>query len=177
MILAVVSTAVLFTSSASAASEDTVKIYYQDVIGIQVDFPNGKAIKKGGELIIITSSDTYDMERSGIMFYECGPDGKPNRTTTVTPDHYSNSAGNTVTHIFRNLISDIEMDFTELKELGGQHVTPEEPKEDNKIVIEGHVYTTAVMLASVLLAVVMLAIMAMVIKDLDSVLNESDRIQ
>ena len=115
--LALLSAALLLAIPASAVSADTVKIYYQDVQGIQVDFPNGRSVEEGGELIIVTSSNIYDMERSGIMFYERGPDGKPDMTTSVTPNHSSSSEGNVVTHIFSNLTQNIEMHFTELKTL------------------------------------------------------------
>ena len=178
LVLAIISSAVLFASAASAASGDMVKIYYTDVPGIQVDFPYGKEIKSGSELIIITSSYIYDMEKTGIMFYKCGPDGKPDRTTTISLNHYSTSSGNTVTHVFSNLTTDIEIDFTDLVELSKQEiVVPEEPEEKNKIAYDGDMLTTIVMLASVFLAAAMLAIMVMVIRMLDSVPKEPDKIQ
>ncbi|MCL2295690.1 MAG: hypothetical protein FWC29_01230 [Methanomassiliicoccaceae archaeon] len=168
----IVTLAVLFAPFAVSASGDNVKVYYQDVQGIQVDFPNGKDIKRGGELIIVTSSDIYDMERSGIMFYECGPDGKPDMTTTVTPDHYSISEGNVVTHVFRNLTTDIEMSFTELKELG----TKKPPVIKDEKSAGGSILATVAMLVSAVLAAVMLAFMAMVIRMLEPIPNGPDGI-
>ena len=174
LILATVSAVVLFTAPALSAAGDTVKVYYQDVQGIRVDFPNGKEIEKGGELIIITSSDIYDMERSGIMFFECGPGGTPDRTTSITPNHHSVSEGNTVTHTFSNLNIDIEMDFTELKELATQPSVPNEPAGKSNGIIGGSMLTTAMMLVSLILAAVMLTIMTLVNRMLDSVPMEQE---
>ena len=176
LVFAAAFVAVLLASSlSSAASAGTVKIYYQDVKGIQVDFPNGNEIKAGVDLIITTSSDVYDMERSGIMFYECGPDGTPDMTTTVTPYHYSLSEGNVVTHVFRNLTTDIRMNFTELKELGTQNTAPSEPAGKKEIFAGGDPLTTAIMLAATVLGAVMLAIMTQIIRMLDSIPNEPER--
>ena len=155
-VFAVLSSAVLLSLSAPIVPADTVRVYYQEVQGIQVDFPNGKVIEDGKELIIITSSNIYDMERSGIMFYERGSDGKPDMTTSVTPDHYSVSEGNIVTHVFINLNKDIEMHFTELKKLETQTSTGE-PGEGISLDIEP---ATIVALAAMILAAIMLVLIS-----------------
>jgi hypothetical protein len=168
--LALVAAIVLFAAPATSAATDTVKVYYQNVQNIQVDFPNGKEIQKGDELIIITSSQIYDMERSGIMFYECDKDGVPNMTTSVTPDHSSTSDGNVVTHVFSNLNTDIEMHFTELEFLETQQPIPN--GENSGWGIDNGVMTNAVMAVSAALAAVMLVLMINTIRKIDSVSEE-----
>jgi len=163
---------VVLTAPGSLASTDTVKVFYQDIHDIQVDFPNGKEILSGKGLIIVTSSDIYDMERSGIMFYKCDPSGVPDRTTSITPDHYSVLEGNVVTHIFSNLTTDIEMNFTELVSLDVQQVVPGVPIEKN--IVGNSILTTVVLLLSAILAAMMLVFMTAVIKIINSIPKESD---
>jgi CHASE3 domain sensor protein len=177
LVLVIFIVVALFASSASYASENTVKIYYQDVQDIQADFPNGKEIKMGGELIIVTSSDIYDMEKTGIMFYKCDPDGSnPDMDTTVTPDHHSVSEGNVVRHVFKNLTTNIVMSFSDMKNLETEEpvLKTEEPVSKDEGSAGGNTLTTVVMLISAVLAAVMLAVMAMVIKMLDPIQNGSD---
>ena len=172
LLLGAVFAVAIIAAPGSLASADTVKIYYQDVYDIRVDFPNGKEILRGSELVIVTSSYTYDMERSGIMFYKCNSSGVPDRTTTITPDHYSVLEGNVVTHVFNNLITDIEMDFTELVNLDAHQIIPNEPVEKN--IAGDSILTTVVLLLSAVLAAVMLTIMTAVTRMLNSIPKESD---
>jgi len=171
LVMVAVSTAVLFTTApVSLASGDTVEVFYQGVKDIQVSFPNGNEIPKGGELIIITSSQKYDMERSGIMFYACSPEGVPDRTTTITPTHYSVSEGNVVTHVFENVNTDIEMDFTDLMPLESLQVT-----ENENIGITGdNGLTMIIMIISLILAAVMLTMMVNVLRMLEAVPKDTD---
>lgn len=172
MVLATLFAVAMLAAPGSLASADTVKIYYQDVHDIQVDFPNGKEIRSGGELIIVTSSNVYDMEKSGIMFYRCDSSGAPDRTTTITPDHYSVLEDNVVTHVFSNLTTNIEMDFTELVKLDSQQIAPNEPSVKNKDTAGDNTLTAIVLLLSVILAAVMLTIMAAVIRMLNSTIKQ-----
>ena len=166
LMLAVISAAVLSAVPASSAPAETVKVYYQDVPSIKVDFLDGKEIEKGGRLTIVTSSQVYDMEKSGIMFYERGQNG-PDLTAFVTPDHHSFSEGNVVTHVFSNLTVDIEMHFTELKELEAQPPAREDPVSIPSSAAKGDPYKAALQIAPMILAVAMLCVMARVIRMVD----------
>jgi len=165
LVLAAISAAILLTTPASVVSADAVRVFYQDVQGIHVDFPNGRAIEDGRELIIVTSSYIYDMERSGIMFYEHGSDGKADLTTSVTPDHYSVSEGNVVTHVFVNLTKDIDMHFTELKRLESGAVTEGDQNHEHVAFTEP---TTILMLISTALAAVMLVVITRISRKIGS---------
>jgi len=171
--LVIAAGAVLLIAPASFVSADTVKVYYQSVPDIDVHFPNGTEIQRGGELVVVTSSHKYDMTRTGIMFFECDPSGKPDMTTSITPDHYAVSEGNTVTHTFRNLSTSIDMRFTELAEL--EHPIPVTPAvPDTKGIAIDISLTTVIMLLSIILAAAMMVTMAHVIKMIDSALERPE---
>jgi len=164
-----ITAAMLLIAPLSSAASNTVKVYYQDVQNIHVEFPNGKEISKGGVLIIITSSDVYDMDRSGITFYKVDEKGTVlDKTDTVTLSHTSTVNGNSVTHYFIGLTVDAEMDFSDLVPLDPDKVVPTIPEEIKKIFSDGDLLTTIVLIASLAIGAVMLAIMALVIRMLDS---------
>ena len=173
VIVIAMTAALLLLAPLSSADSNTVKAYYKDVQDIRVEFPNGKEIAKGGELIIITFSDVYDMYRSGIMFYECDKDGIPDTTTSIKPTHTDVVDGYTVTHYFSGLETSIEMDFSDLVTLDPQNVVPKTPHGTIDI-FGDDLLTTIVILASLAIGAVMLAIMALVIRMLDSYRFETE---
>jgi hypothetical protein len=172
LVLTVASATMLLAVPLSSASDNYV-VHYTKNPDIKVDFPNGNEITKGEDFIIVTSSDVYDMERSGIMFYKCDQYGVPDETTSITPDSIYDSDGNVMTCIFSNLSTDIEMDFTELEKLD----TPNENTLDEKKVNAGEVTrATAVMLATVIIAAIMLAIMIMIFRMLNTAMSQPEKI-
>ncbi|MDR1404756.1 MAG: hypothetical protein LBJ20_04225 [Candidatus Methanoplasma sp.] len=174
-VLAIASAVALFalpvlSPSADAASE-TVKIYYREDQNINVDFPDGIEIGKGGELTVVVSSQRYDMAKSGIMFYERDSDGNVDMTSSVHPDHTSVADGNTVTHVFRNIVSDIEMSFSDLVELEPQNSEEEgtdSPRKDTAELLDS---TTVVTAMSVVLAAVLLAAIVCARRNIDSIVE------
>ncbi|MDR3075150.1 MAG: hypothetical protein LBU30_03815 [Candidatus Methanoplasma sp.] len=164
-VLLVISAAVLFVIPVPYVSAETVSIHYEDFRDIKVEFlPKDREIEKGGELTIIVSSQRYDMTLTGMMFYKRGPDGDFDRTTSVRPDHTSFDEGNTVTHIFKNIVSDIEMSFSDLAELGPQY-------PGGSDTIDAATIVTA---ASAILAIVLLSAMAGIRRSIDSLTGGSD---
>ncbi|MCL1811523.1 MAG: hypothetical protein FWG41_04840 [Methanomassiliicoccaceae archaeon] len=173
LISAAITAAMLFVLSAPIVSADTIMVVYRDDMDIQVDFPNGREIERGNELVIVVSSNKYDMERSGIWFYEYDRNtGITDTLSSVKPDHYSVLEGNAVRHVFSNLTKDIDISFSDLKEL--ETVVVPEPAApgtgtgtsgDNKL-------TMMVMLTSMILAVVMLAMLTDTLRRVNSILKE-----
>lgn len=153
VIMAVLAAILFFAVSSSTSSGETVKVVYEENKFINVSFPNGKEIEKGGELIIITSSDTYDMDKSGITFFEIDENGNTIKTSSIIPMHEFDSDGNTMKHIFNNIQTDIEMIFSDLKPL-------------NKT--EDDILTTAVLGASVIIAAVMMVFMMVILREIDA---------
>jgi len=169
LVLATVFAVVLFAAPVPFAAGDAVRVFYEDDPLFQVEFPNGYVIERGGDLIIVASSDIYDMEKTGMTFFACNPDGSPIRTSSQTPPHTSTMDGNTVTHVFSNLATDIEMSFTDLVELETPLDIPNESAGTINNIFGDNILTTTAMLASMVLAAVMLTIMAMIIRMLDSI--------
>jgi len=167
LILTALSAAMLFAVPAVSAADETVKIYYKADPDIDMDIP--REIKKGDDLTIKASSNKYDLEKSGIMFFECDPSGKPIRTTSLSLIFSSVSENNTVTLVFSDVRSDIEVSFTELVKLETPPVVPGEDVEPggtdeqtNAAAVPGLELTTMIMFAIVILGGVMLAIMVWV---------------
>jgi len=175
MIVAAVSAVVLFAAPVQFASGDTVKVFYEDDPSIQVEFPNGYMIERGSDLIIVASSDIYDMGKTGMMFFTCNPDGSPIRTTSETPPYTSDLNGNIMTYVFSNLATDIEMSFSDLVKLESPLDSLDEPAGMINNIFGDDLLTTTAMLASAVVAAVMLIIMAMIIRMLDSIPVEPER--
>jgi|GEM_PF-3236858 len=183
LVLAAVSAAVLFTASAPLSSADTVKVFYQPAQDIQVTFPNGTEIERGEELIIVISSQRYDVAASGIMFYRLDTQGRPIMTSSVTSDYYEKDvSSNVVTYTFFNLIEDIEMRFSDLKFLdqNAEDGTPGGIIDDIPGNVPGIVPAnagfdvdpvTAIMAVVALFAAIMLLLMVSSIKKIDSFLK------
>jgi hypothetical protein len=164
-------------------SADTVKIHYQESPDIQVVFPQGDTVEKGGEVTVIVSSNRYDMIKSGIMLYEVGSDGKTDYANPIEVPLRSTPDGNTVTHTFSNLNKNAEMAFFSLTELETKDPAEEgsEPATDTET--EGKESTFSIdaamliTIASIILATVMLILMAAVNKTIDSVIKSEGELQ
>ena len=109
--MAAVSVAVLIAASASSVSADTVKVFYDETPRIHVDFVGGQEINKGGKLTIDLYSDYYDMEKTGMMFYEFDKDDNEVLTSSVTLENQSTIDGKVVRRVFSGLTQDIKMYF------------------------------------------------------------------
>jgi len=158
--LTVLSAALLLAVPVSSAAGETVKIYYKADPDINANIP--REIPKGGDLTIVASSQRYDLERSGIMFYECDSTGKPIRTTSLSLIHSFTSENNTVTWKFRDVPFDIEVSFTELVEFETTPVVPGDTDDTegpaNAASQSDLGLTTIIMLAIMVLGIIMLAV-------------------
>ena len=97
--------------SLSASSDETFRIYYEEVQGIDVTFPDGEITDPDGEIRIVTFSDIYDMSKTDIVFFERDINGETDRSSSITPRHEFDAEGNTMVHYFKGISTDIQMYF------------------------------------------------------------------
>lgn len=107
-IVGVISVTVLLSSS--AVSADSVKVFYDNYPGIDVEFPNGEVINKGGDLIVVISSDKYDISNAEITLFPMDAYGVADTTNQVhNLNHEYSKEGNVATHTFWNVETDVKM--------------------------------------------------------------------
>jgi hypothetical protein len=173
LFLSIAAALMLSAAPVFSAAPTTVTVLYHEVKDIKVDFPNGKTIEKGGELVIEVSSSVYNVQTMGIWFYEHDPEsGKTDWTTSVTLDHTSELTVNGITHHFYNLDRNVEMSFTEPEGGGGGNPDPEVPETPDGTT-GGIEPMTIVMLASIALAAVLLVLTMMTIRKYDEIKKKS----
>lgn len=116
--LCIAAVASILLMSALAVSSDALtpyRVVYKDSYGVQVDFPDGKRIQSNGDLVLTVSSDTYDMSRAGIWFYEYNDSGEyPESRHKYEYLYDSDVRGRSVTYTFHGISSDIEMILSDL---------------------------------------------------------------
>lgn len=159
----------LFVMPTTFSSAETVTVYYEENKQIDVSFPNGNVIEKGGTLVIILSSEIYDMEMSGITFCERDENGNTLWHTSISPYNEFSAEGNTMTRTFINIQTDIEMIFNNLKDFDGNDVILEKEDLKETFDLSEDMGTTIVMGISLVIAIVMMAIMMTIIRRIDYV--------
>ena len=159
LILAVISSAVLFFIPASHISTDTdgARVYYMDEPDIIVTFPNGKEIGENGRLTVVAYSDIYDLEHTGLMLYKY-TGGVADTATVVNETSRYVTGYHEVTYEFFGMTEDAEMHFTEPMRFDAQQDVTDGSGEDRGPVGD-NIWTTAIMLVSMILAAAMLAVM------------------
>jgi hypothetical protein len=180
LIIAVVFTIVLLAPPALISSAENVKVFYDEVSSINVSFPDGKEIEKGGKLTIVISSSIFDLKRSGITFFECDRYGNPLTTSSMSPPSTSEYSGNTATHVFFNLKSDIRINFSDLKFLdpenlsgSGEDETDKKPGEVPGGTAGGDIGLTTVVIAiAAAVAAIMFAISMVTMRRIDAIIKE-----
>jgi len=105
--------AMLFVIPISSVPADAAMVFYEEDKDIRVEFPYGQE-SAGGRLTVDLYSEVYDMERSGIMFYELGDDGKYNAISSVKLENQKVLEGKVVRRVFINFKQDVEMHFCDL---------------------------------------------------------------
>ena len=174
LMIAAVLAIVLIAAPASFSSAEKVKVFYQPVQDITVEFPNGTEIERGDEFVVVIRSNIYDMSKSGLMFFKCDKDGNPITTSSVTPNRTSYAEGNRVTHTFFGLETNIRVNFSDLVKLD----TPitddpdDDPGKEKAGVTSGIDGTTILIALTAAVAAVMLVISVAAMRSIDAIVKE-----